>query len=193
MDANNAPESPLLDQMVVTDDPVSGASADVQEVRWLPPGRLMEYYDMYRMQDGVASRSTLTDVYRKAWAKFLKFRKHSQHARCASCAKYQAAREQATSKAQHDNVTSGHVEHLKTVFADRAVDARLAALSTQAVSAVPSGQGMDDSTILHILIDGMDQAKFKCPRNICSSKEFEKAWRPPLHIQGCIAQGLWEA
>ena len=33
-----------------------------------------------------------------------------------------------------------------------------------------------------IVIDGMDQAKFKCPRNLASSSQFSDCWRPSLHV-----------
>lgn len=46
--------------------------------------------------------------------------------------------------------------------------------------------------ILKITIDGMDQAKFKCPRNLASSAEFESCWRPQLHVVGTIIHGHME-
>ena len=54
----------------------------------------------------------------------------------------------------------------------------------------PSKDGIDQ--VLKITIDGMDQAKFKCPRNIAASKAFEKLWRPQLHVIGAIAHGHLE-
>ena len=33
-----------------------------------------------------------------------------------------------------------------------------------------------------IVIDGMDQSKFKCPRNLASNSQFSDCWRPLLHI-----------
>ena len=33
-----------------------------------------------------------------------------------------------------------------------------------------------------IVIDGMDQSKFKCPRNLASNSQFSECWRPSLHI-----------
>ena len=44
-----------------------------------------------------------------------------------------------------------------------------------------------------IRIDGLDQAKCKCPRELALSKEFEKAWRPQLHVVCVLFSGVLEA
>ena len=51
---------------------------------------------------------------------------------------------------------------------------------------------IDGRRILKIDIDGMDQAKWKCPRNLESSKKLEKLWRPQLHLVGIIVWGVME-
>eukprot|EP00959_Pyramimonas_sp_CCMP1952_P200746 4198879-Pyramimonas_sp.AAC.1 len=38
----------------------------------------------------------------------------------------------------------------------------------------------------------MDQAKFKCPRNMESAKMFSTLWRPTLHNVGIICEGVCE-
>ena len=43
--------------------------------------------------------------------------------------------------------------------------------------------------IIKLTIDGMGRAKFRTPRNIAQSKEFENLWRPQLHVSGVIAWG----
>ena len=45
---------------------------------------------------------------------------------------------------------------------------------------------------MHIRIDGLDQAKGRCPRNLENSKEWSTLWRPQLHIVGVIVEGLFE-
>eukprot|EP00974_Lingulodinium_polyedra_P028740 2767812-Lingulodinium_polyedra.AAC.1 len=47
-------------------------------------------------------------------------------------------------------------------------------------SKTPSVDGVNQ--LLKITIDGMDQAKFRCPRNLASSAEFEACFRPQLHM-----------
>ena len=41
-------------------------------------------------------------------------------------------------------------------------------------------------------IDGMDRAKFRVPRNLEATKEFEKCWRPDLHVVCVLVPGLIE-
>ena len=55
--------------------------------------------------------------------------------------------------------------------------------STQA--GVPTHQ-----SILKVDIDGLDQAKTRWPRNLCSSKALRQLWRPNLHVVGFIAHGV---
>ena len=50
-----------------------------------------------------------------------------------------------------------------------------------------------ENRVLHIRIDGLDQAKGRCPRNLESSKQWSTLWRPQLHIQGVVCEGLFEA
>eukprot|EP00974_Lingulodinium_polyedra_P007207 683755-Lingulodinium_polyedra.AAC.1 len=59
---------------------------------------------------------------------------------------------------------------------DRAMDARYAKLSQEKT------QGhLVEGAVLSIAMDGMDQTKFKCPRNVANAKELESLWRPVLH------------
>ena len=55
------------------------------------------------------------------------------------------------------------------------------------------GPGHAES-LLSSIIDGMDMAKFKTPRckAAFSSKEFDGAWRPPLHVSGMLIDGVVE-
>ena len=68
------------------------------------------------------------------------------------------------------------------MFSDRNHDTRLAKLSKETCRAQDSGP-----SVLSMSIDGMDQAKFRIPRNTVATKENEKYWRPvrassPLHF-----------
>lgn len=49
-----------------------------------------------------------------------------------------------------------------------------------------------ERSILSVCLDGMDQAKFRCPRNISMAKDFQSLWRPNLHVTGGISDGLAE-
>ena len=48
-------------------------------------------------------------------------------------------------------------------------------------------------SILNISMDAMDVSKFKVPRLLSASKEWEKIWRPELHFQCCLVEGIEEA
>eukprot|EP00974_Lingulodinium_polyedra_P030876 2971499-Lingulodinium_polyedra.AAC.1 len=39
-------------------------------------------------------------------------------------------------------------------------------------------------------MDGMDQAKFKCPRNVVDAKELESLWRPVLRVTGVLVESI---
>ena len=54
----------------------------------------------------------------------------------------------------------------------------------------PSIDGLGQE--LKMTIDGMDQAKFKVPRNTASSADLEPLWRPQLHVCGVIVHGHME-
>ena len=56
---------------------------------------------------------------------------------------------------------------------------------------MPTVDGINQ--LLKITIDGMDQAKFRCPRNLASSAEFDSCFRPQLHMVGTICHGHFEA
>lgn len=45
---------------------------------------------------------------------------------------------------------------------------------------------------MKLMVDGMDQAKFRTPRNLAASSAFSQAVRPALHLTGVIAFGLAE-
>ena len=80
--------------------------------------------------------------------------------------------------------------HIDCVMADWQVGVRGNHISEIDASRA-NGDGMGQ--MVKIAIDGMDQAKFKVPRNLKSSAEFSCLWRPALHVVGCIAFGHVEA
>ena len=79
-------------------------------------------------------------------------------------------------------------EHLSGMIADRRLDRRLRGLAQISV-----GRGLATEGVLYLTVDGMDQAKFKLPRNLDSSKEFDACWRPQLHLVGVLVPGVLEA
>ena len=200
---------PLADAHVVVDDmmpdgelvlPSSGGS-DMEEnfvvvpeiankgTRYLPPGSIADLYDtssQFERSSPPVSESTFRRALKK-WRPTLKFRRTCQHARCSECAKLQKLRREAKTAAERDQYQKDFETHLRGMFMDRAMDARYAKLSEESACGT-----LVDGTILSIAMDGMDQAKFRCPRNTCNSKDLESLWRPVLHVTGLIAEGIGE-
>ena len=76
---------------------------------------------------------------------------------------------------------------MQRVFADRKTDAKqnnLAMLSTT------QGHYLA-GPLLKLDLDGMDQAKFKCPR-LVANKAFDGLWKPTLHLVCVLIHGLLE-
>ena len=83
--------------------------------------------------------------------------------------------------------TEAYRKHLNRMLDDRRLDAHLTHLSELSCSPACSFSGA-----LHVRIDGMDQSKFRCPRNMENAKMWSTYWRPTLHTVGCIIEGLLE-
>ena len=75
------------------------------------------------------------------------------------------------------------------IAADRKVNVR-GNLMAEKDAQSPSSDGVEQ--VLKITIDGMDQAKFRCPRNLASSAGFSNLWRPQIHVAGAIVWGHLE-
>ena len=72
---------------------------------------------------------------------------------------------------------------MKEVMEDRTVSVR-GNRAAEECAKHPSIDGLGQE--LKMTIDGMDQAKFKVPRNTASSADLEPLWRPQLHVCGVI-------
>ena len=118
----------------------------------------------------------------------LKFRVWSQHAKCSDCCKFQKMRREAANAKERGEVQTKLDAHLRMIFADRSIDTRMSQLSVATAQGTMAGEG-----ILYLVIDGMDQAKFRCPRMLdLNCKMLEKSWRPILHMTGVLAEGIGE-
>ena len=83
-------------------------------------------------------------------------------------------------KQEHQEAKQQHITEVKL---DREASSRTNHLSEQACKN-PSTDGYNQ--LLKITMDGMDQSKFKVPRNIASNAEWADSWRPMLHFVGAI-------
>ena len=141
--------------------------------------------------DATPQRGTLRlvqRVYKEYWEPTLGFRSIGQHARCTTCARLAKTRRDSPDMDERANADAEYKAHLKGVFAMRRVDMRFSQMS--AASCEP-GCTLPNRC-LHIRIDGLDQAKGRCPRNLENSKQWSTLWRPQLHIVGVTVEGLFE-
>jgi hypothetical protein len=160
--------------------------------RTLNPGTFEDLWVLYQLNTTVAeqvSKSTLASVWHANWERFLKFRNEGQGKRCKICARLDQERLQAVTADEKARVGREKKAHIDQVKADREVHVRECRLSEQAAEN-PSVDGQDQ--VLKITIDGMDQAKFRCPRNLSSNAEFDSCWKPQLHVTGAIIHGHLE-
>ena len=91
------------------------------------------------------------------------FRSIGQGKRCKECARLDEERLQATSEEEKAQVIAAKQFHIEAVQADRAVNTRGNSIS-EIHASKPSPDGCDQ--LLKCTIDGMDQAKYRCPRNL---------------------------
>ena len=88
------------------------------------------------------------------------FRHAGQGKRCKACAKIDEERLQATTAQERAAVAHEKKNHSKAIMADRAISVRTNRAAEEH-SKVPSVD--DDNQLLKITIDGMGQAKLRCP------------------------------
>lgn len=159
--------------------------------RFLPPGTLADSYRCYSAVCSVlgmkkACWQTFHSEYRKNWESKLGFRGQGQHAKCDCCEDLkQRIRTAATLQERHEQCLALECHH-REQFADRRCYYRLRDMSQRFY------QGHLDAQSICIIIDGMDQSKFRCPRNLPGKKTFADLERPTLHMAGAIIHGLAE-
>lgn len=127
----------------------------------------------------------------------LRFRKEGDHAQCDQCyslrQKIAAAKTtEAKASAQRD-----HQRHVIAQWLDRQIYWSFRSLSQAAFEAMAqmgSRQALAtlsiSQSVMTCMADGMDQAKYKCPRiRGRFSKTFTKLWRPSLHVSAVWCHG----
>ena len=187
----------LTDTRVLAFNPFSTGVQTIEQLkkhpRVMPPGCVEELYQVYSyssQKDSTNPPASLATFRREFydWNKVLLFQRPSEHAVCSQCGKYAELRKQAKTQEQKDNVSENHANHLIDMFADRDMEAFLHRLSiegTRSRTRTPS-----DSSVVLVRLDGMDQAKFRCPRHtsMMATKEMEKLAGLIAH---CLCDCLW--
>eukprot|EP00971_Amphidinium_carterae_P352669 6492697-Amphidinium_carterae.3 len=135
--------------------------------------------------DLAPSMSTFRKVWRQWSPRHLGIRAVNQH-RCQLCTEYAEWKRVAVTRTSQKLVCAEFRRHLLEQYRDRAVYARTVVLASTAANTV--GGVEPESSYLSLVIDGMDQSKFACPR--VSSSGFNDIWRPRLHMCGILVHGV---
>eukprot|EP00435_Cladocopium_sp_Y103_P074937 s296_g52.t1 len=164
-----------------------------REVKWLPPGttlnEIREFAMSFNSEIRAPSFATFSRVYHGEWQPFLKIRSERQHSKCNDCQKLKAWRRQCQTKADIDKVQKQLELHIKSMKEDRKVDATINMLAQQTAKGDLTDPG---KTCLSLVIDGMDENKFKIPKRVEATKQLAALWRPECRFIGCLAEGLTE-
>ena len=142
--------------------------------------------------NAACSFSCFSNVWRSWSPRALRIREKNQQGRCDLCAMYTEYRRKATTDVSRRDITQNYMTHLKDQYADRTVYARICSLSETATGSWSRDLRDRTASVLSVCIDGMDQSKFKTPRNVSSSKLWDTAWRPVLHFTGVLVHGVGE-
>lgn len=159
--------------------------------RWLPHMSWLEFYALIEVHcletenESMPGKICFLNAFNGRWKHNIGFRTFGQHARCDECAMLANTRREHPDPQERARATKAYPAHLNRMIDDRRLDARLTHLSELSTSATCSFSG-----VLHVRIDGMDQSKFNCPRNLDNAKMWSKYWRPTLHTIGVIVEGL---
>ncbi len=114
----------------------------------------------------------------------MKFRAVSSHALCSVCLRHKMLIKDFGHHLKARACQKEHyIRHLENQFKDRCVYWRCRATSR-----------LRSCNEICIIMDGMDQGKFSCPRSsLYRSKELNTLQRPRLHITGAICHGYFVA
>ena len=125
----------------------------------------------------------------------VRFRKTAgQHANCDQCTQFKKLLQSARHPQQRAAVMDNYCSHLLAQWMDRAVDSHHAEISLTCRQMLGMGHFLTTLArqFSHVLmrLDGVDQAKFRVPRQLVKTHAFEQLIRPALHVQGGWVQGF---
>ena len=188
-----SPDHPLWENSALIPDPSNPEISQRRvPVKHMNPQRFEDIVLLHEIQCGAdaVSPSTLRRCWHDRWCSYLPIRNIGQGKRCKICAELSEERVQATTPEEQALVRERAQFHIDSVMADRNHSVRCNHIAERDAKVV-SRDGL--SLTCKLVIDGMDQAKWRAPRNLASSAEFDALWRPQLHVTGCIWHGVLEA
>ena len=182
------------------------------DIKLLPPMTYKEVYELFeawdetnriRRVEAPAQRPVLATLLR-AWQEFyshkLKMRNKLKHSPCEFCEEKREERKIATSKIEKKSIAKLLAEHRREQMLDRLTYKmiRMEAQQYACSGKVPSeteeeltfGEFDPNATIMSMIVDGMDQAKFKCPRKRGTQALWKGLWKPQLHMSAVIVHGI---
>lgn len=127
--------------------------------------------------------------------KCLRMRKSAgQHPNCDLCVLFKKQLRAAKGCDERRLVLDDYCKHLLDQWLDRQADGNNTEVSLACRRLLDNGQllanlGRDLSHVV-IRIDGVDQAKFRVPRVLRTTHDFDKLVRPALHVQGAWCHGF---
>ena len=167
---------------------VKGAALDLNpdkadmEERYLPPGRMMDYYQQFVATLDDESKISFVQFWRVWCSNYshMKFRSTSSHSVCSVCTRYKLMiRELSGHLNARKKQAELYSEHLRSQYLDRALY-----WERRGVSRLGS---MGEITVI---IDSMDQQKFTYPRSdLYRAKDLSTLQRPRAHVTAVIAHG----
>ncbi len=169
-------------------------------LRFLPPGKKIhlrwEYAALQRSHGlPAASYWTFCRAFRQVKESgLLRFRKVGSHAKCTVCEGYKKElRQGRLTLRRREQILELYTKHLIDQWLDRQVYENMQDLSRTCLQHLRDGHrwaaGVLSTSVLTVILDGMDQAKFRVPRKLVRSHAFERLLRPALHVQGIWAHG----
>ena len=160
------------------------------DIRWIAEEPLVDLYEQLRSwcvatDVDCPSFSTMYKLWNEKWSQRIHMKPVGHMGKCDTCERFKQLRRLATSPEDHARIREGFHEHLTSaVYCPRAVEAHLAYSSERSLRGlVPI---TDSCHLVRTLIDAMEQAKLKCPRNISMAKQFSTMWRPQCALFGAI-------
>ena len=167
-------------------------------LRFLPPGKKIHLYWEYMAWSNHWNKPMASwRTFQRAFGKCrhcLRFRKIGQHAVCQVCTTLKARLRTTKLPKDRHAVLEEYTEHVLRQWCDRQVYANATSVSLECRRLLQDGvcfaRMAHSVSQVCMIVDGMDQAKFRLPRILKKSKGVEKLIRPALHVQGAWAHGF---
>ena len=168
--------------------------------RYLPNQSRAELYSTFRAHEisvgaEPASNAIFLRVFKACFGKCLGFRRKKEFPECDQCSRLKEAVRKAPTNAVRKVALENHELHNLEQWLDRQIYWRWRFLSCQFFMAARSGVVLPGAayaaSVLTVISDGMDQAKFRIPRyrrRVPSG--VDSLQRPQLHVTGTWAHGV---